>query len=314
MNHSLKVLEKGIRMNYRNFDELILKVQNSVAKKKVVVVAAEDEHTLEAVFRSKNDGIIDPILVGNQKKIQEILNRLQFELDESAIIHVEDENAYAVKAVEIIHEGKADFIMKGKVQTSDLLKAVVNKEKGLRTGNVMSHVAMLEIPTYHKLLAITDGGMMLAPNLDEKKQIIENTVRSFLAMGYTCPKVAVVAAVETVNPKMPETVDANSLKKMNQDGEIQNCLIEGPISYDLTMNKESAEIKGYQSPVTDDADVLLVPNITAGNLLSKALIYSAGAKMAGFIVGAKVPIVLTSRGATAEEKYLSLVLSASAVK
>lgn len=204
--------------------------------------------------------------------------------------------------------------MKGKLQTADLLKAVVDKEKGLRTGNVISHVAILEIPAYRKLIAVTDGGMVMYPNLDEKKQILENSVNVFLAMGYECPKVAVLCAVETVNPKMPETVDADTLKNMNRDGEIKDCMVEGPISLDLTFNKESAEIKGYSSPVTGDADILLVPNITTGNIMSKALIEMAGATMAGMVVGAKVPIVLTSRGASSEEKYLSLVLSASAVK
>jgi phosphate butyryltransferase len=151
------------------------------------------------------------------------------------------------------------------------------------------------------------------PNLDEKRQILENAVKTFRDMGYEKPKVAVLAAVEAVNPKMPETVEADALKQMNLNGEIENCIIEGPISYDLTMSRESAAIKGFESEICGDPDILIVPNITVGNILSKALIYSAGAKMAGFIVGAKVPIVLTSRGATTEEKYLSLVLSASAV-
>lgn len=301
-------------MEFRTFEDLIKKVQNLDSKKKVAVVAAQDEHTLEAVFRAKKDNIVEPILIGNKEKIKEVIERLQEDLSEEAIIDVNDDEAAAAKAVELINSEKADFIMKGKIQTADLLKAVVNKEKGLRTGNVMSHVVIHEVPTYHKLLAVTDGGMMMYPNLEEKKQIIENAVNTFVAMGYDEPKVAVLAAVETVNPKMPETVDADLLKKMNQNGEIKNCIVEGPISYDLTMSKESADIKGFKSPVTGDADILIVPNITAGNILGKSLVYSAGAKMAGFIVGAKVPIVLTSRGSTAEEKYLSLVLSASAVK
>ena len=301
-------------MMFKSFKELIEKVQNDGSKKVVAVVSAADEHTLEAVFEARKDNIVEPILIGNKLKIKEILDKLKVQLDDDAIIEAEDDAAAAAKAVELIHESKADFIMKGKIQTADLLKAVVNKEKGLRTGSVMSHVAIYEVPTYHKLLAITDGGMMLYPNVDEKKQILENAVNAFLAMGYEEPKVAVLAAVENVNPKMPETVDADILKKMNEAGEIKNCIVEGPISYDLSMSKESAELKGYSSPVTGEVDILLVPNITSGNLLGKALSYSAGGKMAGFIIGAKVPIVLTSRGATSEEKYLSLVLSASAVK
>lgn len=301
-------------MIFKNFKELIESVQNSGAKKRVAVVSAQDEHTLQAVFRARKDNIVEPILIGDKAKIKEVLENLKESLDEDSIINVEGDAAAAEKAVELIHINKADFIMKGKIQTADLLRAVVNKEKGLRTGSVMSHVVIHEIPTYHKLLAVTDGGMMMYPNVDEKKQIIENAVNTFRAMGYEKPKVAVLAAVEKVNPKMPESVDAGILKEMNQKGEIKNCIVEGPISYDLTMSKESAEIKGFESSVTGDADILIVPNITTGNILGKSLVYSAGAKMAGFIVGAKVPIVLTSRGSSAEEKYLSLVLSAAAVK
>ena len=301
-------------MEYKSFDDLIKKVQNLDSKKKVAVVSAQDEHTLEAVFKAKKDNIVEPILIGNKKKIIEILSGLHESVLEESIINVESDSEAAEKAVELINENKADFIMKGKIQTADLLRAVVNKENGLRTGKVMSHIVIHEIPTYHKLLAVTDGGMMMYPSLDEKKQILENAVSTFLALGYENPKVAVLAAVETVNPKMQESVDADMLKKMNIKGEIKNCIVEGPISYDLTMSKESASIKGFVSPVTGEADIIVVPNITVGNILGKSLVYSAGAKMAGFIVGAKVPIVLTSRGSTSEEKYLSLALSASAVK
>lgn len=301
-------------MEYKSFDDLIKKVQNLDSMKKVAVVSAQDEHTLEAVFKAKKDNIVEPILIGNKKKIIEILSRLHESVLEESIINVESDSEAAEKAVELINENKADFIMKGKIQTADLLRAVVNKENGLRTGKVMSHIVIHEIPTYHKLLAVTDGGMMMYPSLDEKKQILENAVSTFLALGYENPKVAVLAAVETVNPKMQESVDADMLKKMNIKGEIKNCIVEGPISYDLTMSKESASIKGFVSPVTGEADIIVVPNITVGNILGKSLVYSAGAKMAGFIVGAKVPIVLTSRGSTSEEKYLSLALSASAVK
>lgn len=300
-------------MEFKNFDELIKKIQSRSSLAKVAVAAANDEHTLEAVFKATKDNIVEPVLIGNKAQIQEILVKLNVQFEEDKIIHTESDAEAAEKAVELINEGRAAFIMKGKLQTADLLKAVVNKEKGLRTGKVMSHVAILQVPAYHKLIAITDGGMMMYPNADEKKQIIENAVDVFLAMGYENPKVAVLAAVETVNPKMPEAVDGDILKKMNLSGEIKNCTIEGPISFDLTMSKDSAEIKGYSSPVTGEADILIAPDITAGNILSKALIELADSKMAGMIVGAKVPIVLTSRGATSEEKYLSLVLSASAV-
>ncbi|WP_288221869.1 bifunctional enoyl-CoA hydratase/phosphate acetyltransferase [uncultured Clostridium sp.] len=300
-------------MEIRNFNELIKMVQRFDSKKKVAIVSAQDKHTLEAVFKAKKDNIIEPILIGDREKIIEILKDINESLDD-LIIDVKSDVEAANKAVELINNKKADFIMKGKIQTADLLKAVVNKEHGLRTGKIMSHVVIHEIPNYYKLLAVSDGGMMMYPTLEEKKAIIENAVDVFLNLGYECPKVAVLAAVENVNPKMPEAVDAYELKNMNKMNIIKNCIVEGPISYDLTMSKESAEIKEYVSPVTGEADILIVPNITTGNILGKSLVYSSGAKMAGFVVGAKAPIVLTSRGSTAEEKYLSLVLSASVVK
>lgn len=299
-------------MVIKNFDELIEKVCSFENKKKVAVVAAHDEHTLEAVFKARENNIVDPILIGDKAEINEILNKNNYFLNDEYILDIKNESDAAYKAVELVNTNKADFIMKGKIQTADLLKAVVDKEKGFRTDRLMSHFVIQEIPSYHKLLVTTDGGMVMYPGLEEKKQIIQNAVDTLISIGYEKPKVAVLAAVEKVNPKMPEAIDAAELKKMNEAGEIQNCIIEGPISYDLAMNKESATIKGFNSPVAGDADILVTPNITAGNILGKCLIYSANSKMAGFIVGAKVPIVLTSRGSSSEEKYLSLVLSAAA--
>ncbi|MCG8482385.1 MAG: phosphate butyryltransferase, partial [Clostridia bacterium] len=204
--------------------------------------------------------------------------------------------------------------MKGKIQTATLLKAVVDKSTGIRTDSTMSHVSILEVPTYHKLIAVTDAGMMIYPTLDQKKWIVQNAVNTFISLGYEKPKVAILAAVENVNEKMPETVDADNLKKMSQAGDLGNCIVDGPLSYDLAMSPESVKIKGFKSPVACDADILVAPNISAGNILCKSMIYTGGAKMAGCIAGAKVPIALTSRGATSEEKYLSLVLSSAAVK
>ncbi|MDF2677848.1 MAG: phosphate butyryltransferase, partial [Bacillota bacterium] len=291
-------------MELKSFDELIKKVQSNSIIKRVVVAAAHDEHTLQAVFKAVENNIVDPILVGDKTKINDILKNLNIDFDEKKIINTNNDDESAEVTVKIINENNADFIMKGKIQTADLLRVVVNKEKGLHTGRVMSMMVIHEMPTYHKLLVVTDGGMMMYPTLDEKKQIIENAVDTLINMGYENPKVAVLAAVENVNPKMPESVDAGLLKEMNQKGEIKNCIVEGPISYDLVMSKESADIKSFKSPVVGEADILIVPNITAGNILGKSLVYSAGATMAGFIVGAKVPIVLTSRGSSSEEKYL----------
>lgn len=300
-------------MIFKNFDELVKSVQGRSRKRKLVLAAAHDLHALEAIVKADENNIAEAILVGKAEEIKKLLSDLKVDEERFEIIQADTDQEAAQKSVALIREERADFLMKGKLQTSDLLREVVNKERGLYAGRPMSHLAIQEIPNYHKLLGVTDGGMLLYPNLEEKKAIIENSVEFYRGMGYDCPKVGVLAAVEVVNPKMEESVDAGLLKEMNQKGEIKDCLVEGPISYDLAMNKESSVIKGYESPVAGDPDILVVPNITAGNILGKTLIYSAQAKMAGIIIGAKVPIVLTSRGASAEEKYLSLAIAASAV-
>ena len=296
-------------MVLKKFDEIIEKAKKSPTRKTVALVAAEDYNSLEAILHAQKEGIIKPILVGDELKIKEILQNLNATV-EYEIYNEPDCNRAAYKAVELVRDGKVDFLMKGKIETAGILKAVVDKERGLGQGKLMSHFAIMEVPTYHKLLAITDSGMVMYPNLEQKKQIIINAVETLLKIGYKNPKIGVLAAIEKVNPKMPETIDAYELKQMNLRGEIKDCIIEGPISYDLSMNKESGRIKGYESQVAGDVDMVIVPDIAAGNILSKSLIYSANAKMAGIIVGAKVPIILTSRGASAEEKFLSLALAA----
>ncbi len=300
-------------MEFRNFEELIKKV-SSIKRKRVVVAAAHDAYTLEAVLEAEQKGIIDFLLVGKREKIYQMCMGLGYGIDKSLIIEASDDAQAAFLAVQCIREKKGDFLMKGKLQTGTLLKAVVDNETGIRTDSTMSHVAILEVPTYHKLIAVTDGGMITYPSLEQKKLMVKNAVELFISLGYEKPKVAILAAVETVNKKMPETVDADALKKMCQAGELGSCMVDGPLSFDLAMSPESAKIKGFNSPVACDADILITPDISAGNILSKSMIYTGGAKMAGCIVGAKVPIVLTSRGASAEEKYLSLVLSSAAVR
>lgn len=212
----------------------------------------------------------------------------------------------------MIHAGEADFIMKGLIETATLMRVIVSKESNLRTGQIMSHLGFLEVPTYHKLMAITDSALNTYPTLEQKRQIIENAVAVMNRMGISQPMVAVLAAAEEVNPKLAESAEAHELKLMNQSGAISGCIVEGPISYYLAVDKEAAAIKNYHSPVAGDADLLVAPNLTAGNLLIKALAFSARAKLAGFIVGAKIPIVLTSRSSTTEDKYLSVVPSAAA--
>lgn len=300
-------------MIYRNFDELIGSFHQTKSPKVVAVVAAEDRHTLEAVCKARQKRIVIPIFIGNGAEIMNQMKAMGQEVSETEIVDAPTPSEAALIAVSLANQGKADILMKGRIQTADLLHAVVHKDSGLKTDKMMSLIAFHEIPGYHKLLCITDGGMVMYPSLEEKRQVLQNAVDVCHGLGIQEPKVAVLAAVEVVNPKMPEAVDAAALKQMNLKGEISGCVVEGPISYDLAMSQESAKIKGYQSPVCGDPDILLVPNITVGNVLGKALVVSAGAKMAGFIVGAKVPVVLTSRGSSSEDKYLSLVLAAASV-
>ena len=294
----------------KNYAEMVKMIPDAGNKKTMVVVAAHDEHTLEAVHLAFINGIADPILIGDGHRIREIIDLRGFQLEGAEIIEEKDDRKAARLAVSMIRGGAADFLMKGRIQTADLLKEVVNKDCGLQNSGVMSHIGFFELPNYHKLLALTDGGMIPHPNLEEKAQIIINAVRTLHELGYNNPKVAVLAAAETVNPKIPESVEAGLLKKMNEEGVIGGCMVEGPISYDLAMSPDAAKIKEYRSPVSGDVDVLIMPDMVSGNILAKAFQFSAGAKMAGVIVGAKAPIVLVSRGATAEEKYLSTVLSA----
>jgi len=298
-------------VSLKSFDEIIAMVKSRPATKKVVLAAAHDHHSLEAIYRAKRDGLVTPVLVGDGAKIQEILAQLGESIEAENLYDAPNVEEAAAKAVELIREGKADFLMKGKLETAQLLRAVVKKETGLRTDRTMSHLMLLSVPGYHKLLGCTDGGMLLTPDLNQKKQLIENAVEFLHRIGYQNPKVAVLAAAETVNPKMQDSLDGAELKAMNQRGEIAGCIIEGPISMDLSISREKAEIKGYHSPVAGDADLLVVPEITCGNVMAKALVELAGATMAGLVLGAKAPIILTSRGASGEEKYLSICLAAA---
>lgn len=287
---------------FSQLEEMLLKRDN---KPKLAVVCAHDMHTLEAIQDAVKKGLIKGVLIGYESEILDILAKLRFPTDNLEIIDAKTDQECALAGVTLVREGKVDALMKGKIQTKDFLKAVVNSETGIKESKVLSHIAFHELDSYHKLLAVSDGGMVTYPNAEDKRAMIENAVKIFRKLGYEKPKVAVLAAVEVVNPKMQETVDAKMLK----EADIPNCIVEGPISYDLTFSKESADIKNYKSPVVGDADLLIVPNIATGNILGKSLVYSAGARMAGIVVGAKVPIVLTSRGSSALEKYYSIILA-----
>ncbi len=295
-----------------SFNDWINLAKEKGIKARVAVVAAHDEHTLESIVEARKEGLIEPVLIGKRNLIEKILETFSEEYTDYLIINEDDNTKCVQTAVELTHEGKVDFIMKGKLETAELMKVVVSRDAGLRTESTMSLVGFYESPYYHKVFAVTDMGLLTYPTISQKADAIRNAVKVFNKLGIQKPKVAVLAAVEKVNPKMPECLDAKELKDMNARGEITSCIIEGPISYDLAMSREAALIKGYESPVAGDADLLVVPNIQAGNILVKALTVTGGAETCGIIVGAKVPLVLTSRSATAKDKFMSIVLASIA--
>lgn len=277
-------------------------------KKTLSVAVAQDKEVLKAVTEAVKLNIINAILVGDSEKIHEISEEENLDLNSIKIIDEKDILKSAAKAVALVSEGKAQFIMKGMLGTSDLLRAVLNKEAGLRGSSLLSHVMIYEVPAYHKLLFLTDGGMVPYPELNDKIGIINNAVKVAHSLGIDCPKVAPICAVEVVNPSMQATLDAATLTQMNNRGQIKGCIIDGPLGFDNAISEEAASHKGIISDVAGDADILLVPNIESGNFLGKAMTYFAGAESAGVIVGAKCPVVLVSRADSAKSKLYSIAL------
>jgi phosphate butyryltransferase len=283
-------------------------------RKKLVLAAAQDQHSLGAVLRAWKDEIIEPIFIGDTEGIQALCGENGYDITGLRIIHEPEIDKSVETAVKMLSSKQADILMKGKVGTSLLLKCVLNKEWGLRTGNLLSHIALFEVDTYHKLIAVTDVAMNIAPNLKDKISIVNNSVAFLNRLGYVMPKVAVLGAVEMVNENMEATLHAALLSKMNQREQIRNCIIDGPLAFDNAVSLESAQHKGIKSEVAGDTDLLLMPDIEVGNVLYKSLVFFAKAKVASIILGAQVPIVLTSRSDSEQAKYDSILLSAAASK
>jgi phosphate butyryltransferase len=291
----------------KNFDEL-LELAKHRTKMTLSVAVAEDEEVLLAVEGARQLGIIDAVLVGDKEKILNIAEKSNIDIEKYEIVDCRDIKEAARAAVSLVSSGKADFLMKGLLGTADLLKAVLDKEIGLRDSGLLSHVMLYSAPSYHKMIFLTDGGMVTYPDLNQKVQLVNNAVKVAKSLGVSPIRVAPLCAVEVINPGMQATLDAAELTKMNQSGEIKDCVIHGPLALDLAISSEAAKHKGFQSPVAGEADILLVPNIEAGNLLGKSLTYFAGAKSAGVIMGAKCPIVLVSRADSHESKMYSIAL------
>lgn len=296
---------------YKNFDELVKAVKASTAKRVLAVAAAEDEAVIDAALHARQEGIAEPVFVGDAEKIRAILDKKTGGSAAFDVVGAPGGEA-GQRAVDLIRDGSANILMKGLMETRDFLGPIVKKENELRTGSIMSHVVFFGVPNYHKLLMTTDGGMVMYPTLEDKRHIIDNATWALRAMGYEKPKHAVVCAIETLNPKMIETVEAAELQRLNEAGEIRDCVVVGPISYDVAMDKEIAHHKGFNSPYCGDFDCLIMPNMQAGNVLGKCFTVTVGAPMAGIIVGAKAPAVMTSRGSDANEKFYSIVMAALA--
>lgn len=286
----------------------ILKAAKEKGPKTIAVAVAQDAEVLSAVNSAKDLGIADAILVGDKDEILNVAGQCGVELAKFEIVDIKDKGEACRKAVELVSTGKAHIVMKGLVDTSVILKAVLDEEIGLRTGNVLSHVAVFDVPGYDRLFYVTDAAMSMYPNLEQKKQIIENAVKVANALENDNPNVGVIAAVEKVNPKMQATLDAAELVKMNKEGQLAGCVVAGPFALDNAISVEAAKHKGMTDPVAGYADILMLPTIEAGNVLYKSLVFFAKAKNAGIIVGAKAPVVLTSRADSDEAKLNSIAI------
>lgn len=294
----------------KTFGELLTNL-SSCSKKKVAVAVAQDKAVLEAIKAAKERNIADAILVGDEEEICKIGAELGMNMDEYEIIDEKDIVEASLKAVSLVHDGKADMYMKGLLPTGTFLKSVLNKEVGLRTGKPLSHVAVFEIPGIDRLLFLSDVAFMPYPTLEDKKCIIDYTVEVAKACGVEMPKVAPLAAVETVNPKMPVTLEAEELTKMNERGEITDCIVDGPLSLDIALYPEAAEEKGATGrKVAGNADILIFPDIHAGNLTYKAIVHMVDVKNGCILTGTKAPVVLTSRSDSFETKVNSIALAA----
>ncbi|MBU1012862.1 MAG: bifunctional enoyl-CoA hydratase/phosphate acetyltransferase [Bacteroidetes bacterium] len=289
----------------------IVELAKNKRTRKIVVASAGDEHVLEAIRNARAEGIIEPILVGDERNIRDLSKKINFDLEGIRVINIEDKEQAAIMAVSLIKNGEAEILMKGLVSTGILMKCVLDKDNGLRKGSTLSHVALFETPFYHKLLGVTDAAMNVSPDLEKKIAIIENAIQVFHGLGNPNPKVAIVGSVETVNPKMEATMHAATISMMNYRKQIKGCIIDGPLAIDNAVSKKASELKNITSDVAGDVDLILGPDIDGANILYKTLSFLGGASAAAVIMGATVPIVLTSRADSERSKFLSIALAAA---
>jgi phosphate acetyltransferase len=275
----------------------------------VAVAAAAHKLVLQSVQRAVNLGLVVPLLVGREEDIRQEAEAIGWELDDAQIVSTPTNKAAAAEAVRLVRQGEAQVLMKGYLHTDEMLHAVLQHDTGLRTDRLLSHVFVLEVPTYHKLLLITDAAININPEIVQKAAITQNAVDLARKLGVELPKVAALSSVETINPNIPSTVHAACLSKMADRGQIKAALVDGPLAFDSAISADAARDKGIVSPVAGDVDVVVVPDLDAGNILSKNLEYLASAKMAGIVMGASVPVVLTSRSDPPRARVYSLALA-----
>jgi len=268
-----------------------------------------DEVSLSGPLDAAKAGLITPILVGPAERIRSIANEHSLDLGQTRIVEAADDDEAAFAAVGLVRAGEAEAVMKGSLHSDDLLKAVIDKERGLRTGRRMSHVFVMDVPTYNKMLLVTDGALNIAPDLKTKRDIVQNAIELAHALGLAQPKVAILAAVEVVNPDMPATLDAAALCKMADRGQITGALLDGPLAFDNAISVEAARTKKIDSPVAGQADILVVPDLESGNILAKQLTFLARADAAGIVLGARVPVILTSRADSVRTRMASCAVA-----
>jgi len=286
------------------YEQLLLRCRNLEPIATAVAHPCE-ETALAGAIDAEAKGLIIPILVGPAAKINEVAKKSGIDISRARLVDVPHSHASAAKAVELVRQGEAEVLMKGSLHTDELLGAVVAKEGGLRTKRRISHVFIMDVPTYHKVLLVTDAAINIAPTLEDKVDICQNAIDLAISLGLATPKLAVLAAVETVNSKMSATIDAAALCKMADRGQITGGVLDGPLAFDNAISKEAAKIKGIKSLVAGDPDILLAPDLEAGNILAKLLTFLAQADCAGLVVGARVPIILTSRADSVRTRIAS---------
>jgi phosphate butyryltransferase len=294
-------------MAIRTFAEL-LETAKLKGPKTIAVAAGHQAEVMLAGLDAETAGLAEVVLVGDGTMIRQIAAEQDFDISRMEVIHLPQPQEAAWQVMKLVSDGRADIAMKGKVETSDFLRAALSKDLGLRTGRLFTHVAVFQIPEFDRLIFISDAGVVVAPDLEQKVQIVQNAIHVAHSLGISRPRVAVLAATEVVNPKIPTTLDAANLSKMADRGQIKGGLVDGPLALDNAISPESAQIKGIKSEVAGYADILIAPDIEAGNVLAKAITYFAQGEMAGVVVGARCPLILPSRSDTREAKLVSLAL------